>query len=306
VTSYESGALGAQPADSEIMTTPNQEAAAALLTELRPASRLTRLRQKVSPLLQLERLAVVGIVILIWNLAVKEQWVNHVYAATARQTFDELITLLGQGSFWSNVAVTLREALEGWAIGASSGLIAGLVLGRWLYVHRLFGPFLTFFNAIPKIALAPLFILWFGVGESSKVVTATLAVFFIIQVPTTAAVALLDPDLDLLATTMGAGELQRFFHIYLPGVLAAVFGALRLGAVISLLTVVFTEFLAAEKGLGQALITSTNNFDMPTAFAIMIVLATLALAINGAIGILERRVMRWKEASSRTGAVISL
>jgi ABC-type nitrate/sulfonate/bicarbonate transport system permease component len=305
MTSYQPAA-GATQADGQILSTGTPATVDSLLAELSPESGLTKLRHRFSPLLQLERLAVIAVVILIWNLAVKEQWVNHIYAATARQTFDQLITLLGEGSFWSNVAVTLREALEGWAIGASCGLIAGLMLGRWLHAHRLFGPFLTFFNAIPKIALAPLFILWFGVGESSKVVTATLAVFFIIQVPTTAAVALLDPDLELVATTMGANELQRFLHVYLPGVLAAVFGALRLGAVISLLTVVFTEFLAAEKGLGQALITSTNNFDIPTAFAIMFVLAALALAINGAIGMLERRFMRWKDASSRTGAVISL
>jgi NitT/TauT family transport system permease protein len=278
----------------------------AVMTGLDPESGIKRLRQKVSPLLQIERLLVVVAVIIIWNFAVKEHWINHVYAATPRQTFDRLISMLSEGSFWSNVAVTLQEALEGWAIGASFGLVAGLVLGRWLHMQRLFGPLLTFFNALPKIALAPLFILWFGVGEPSKVVTATLAVFFIVQVPTTAAFSLLDPDIDMVATTMGAGELQRFFHIYLPGVLAAVFGALRLGAVISLLTVVFTEFLAAEKGLGQALITSTNNFDMPTAFAIMIVLATLALAINAVIGILERRLMRWQAASSRSGSVISL
>jgi NitT/TauT family transport system permease protein len=92
----------------------------------------------------------------------------------------------------------------------------------------------------------------------------------------------------------------------LPGVLSAVFGALRLGAVIALLTVVFTEFLAAQRGLGQRHISSTNNFDMKTAFAIMIVLALLALAINGAVGLLERRLMRWKDISSSSGSVISL
>jgi NitT/TauT family transport system permease protein len=262
--------------------------------------------RKASPMLQLERLAVLVLLIVIWNLAVKEGWINHVYSATARQTFRQLGHLLTESLFWSDLGVTLREALEGWVVGAALGLTVGLLLGRSLHAHRLFGPFLTFFNAIPKIALAPLFILWFGVGEQSKVVVAILAVFFIVQVPTTAAVALVNPDLDTVATTMGANQFQRFVHIYLPGVLSAVFGALRLGAVIALLTVVFTEFLAAQRGLGQRLIASTNNFDMKTAFAIMIVLACLALAINGAVGLLERRLMRWKDASSSSGSVISL
>jgi ABC-type nitrate/sulfonate/bicarbonate transport system permease component len=184
-------------------------------------------------------------------------------------------------------------------------LTIGLLLGRSLHAHRLFGPYLTFFNAIPKIALTPLFVLWFGVGEQSKVVMAILSVFFIVQVPTTAAVALVNPDLDPVATSKGANQIQRFGHIYLPGALSAVF-ALRLGAVIALLTVVFTEFLAAQRGLGQGLISSTNNFDMKTAFAIMIVLALLALASNGAVGLLERRLMRWKDISSSCGSVISL
>jgi NitT/TauT family transport system permease protein len=134
--------------------------------------------------------------IVIWNLAVKEGWINHVYSATARQTFRQLGHLLTQSLFWSDLTVTLREALEGWAIGAALGLTIGLLLGRSLHAHRLFGPYLTFFNAIPKIALAPLFVLWFGVGEQSKVVMAILSVFFIVQVPTTAAVALVNPDLD--------------------------------------------------------------------------------------------------------------
>lgn len=129
-------------------------------------------------------------------------------------------------------------------------------------------------------------------------VTAILSVFFIVQVPPTAAVAPVNPDLDTVARTMDANQLQRFVYIYLPGVLASVFGALRLGAVIALLTAVFTEFLVAQSGLGQRLITATNNFDMKTAFAVMIVLDALALAMNGVVGLVERRIMRWQEASS--------
>lgn len=274
--------------------------------EPQPPNWRRRTSKRTSPLLQAERLAVFAVLIVVWNLAVKYGWINHVYSATARQTFDQLVSLLGQPLFWSDLKVTLTEALAGWVIGAALGLVAGLILGRSVHGNRLFGPYLTFFNAIPKIALAPLFILWFGVGEESKVVTSVLSVFFIVQIPTMAAVALLNPDLDTVARTMGASQLQRFVNIYLPGVLSAVFGALRLGAVISLLTVVFTEFLAAQAGLGQRLITATNNFDMKTAFAIMIVLALLALAINGVIGLIERRLMRWQDASSGTGSVISL
>lgn len=262
-------------------------------------------RRRLTVLIQVERLAVLIVLLLIWNLAVKEKWINPLYAATPRNTFDHLFSLLGQHSFWTDFVVTLREALLGWAVGSAAGLVVGLVLGRSLHALRVAGPYLTFMNAVPKIALAPIIILWFGIGESSKVVTAILVVFFIVQVPTTAAVALVDPDLDAVATTMGANEMQRFSKVYFPGILAATFGALRLAAVMSLLTVVFAEFLAARQGLGQRLITSTNQFQMANAFALMIVLAVLALLVNGMIGIVERRVLRW-QGSATKGAVVSL
>ena len=113
---------------------------------------------------------------------------------------------------------------------------------------------------------------------------------------------LVDNDLEIMARTLGAGQLQRFRKIVLPGILPAIFGALRLAAVISLLVVVFTEFIASRRGLGQRLIAATNQFDMDVAFALMGVLALLALLVNAVIGLIERRVLRWQE-STQGGSV---
>ena len=254
---------------------------------------------------QLERLVVLVVILVVWALAVDREWINPLYAATPSETFSDLFEMFGESSFWNDLSVTLREALLGFLFGSVLGLAAGLLLGRWRQGQKVFGPFLTFFNAIPKIAMAPIFILFFGIGETSKIVTAAIVVFFIVQVPTMAAVALTNPDLDTVVTTMGANERQKYFKVYLPGILAAVFGALRLAAVLALLTVVFTEFLAAQAGLGQRLITATNQFNMPNAFAIMIVLALLALSINGVVGLAERHFLRWQSSDLR-GSVVSL
>jgi NitT/TauT family transport system permease protein len=258
----------------------------------------------MDPGVQLARVAVLVAALLLWTLAVDQGWVLRLYAATPGQTWDKLVSLLGTGSFWSDLGVTLQEALIGWVIGAAAGLAAGLVLGRWQRAAKVMDPYLTFVNATPKIALAPFFILWFGIGVTSKIVLAATIVFFIVQVPTQAAVALVPPDLDTVVTTMGATELQKFRKVVLPGIMASVFGALRLGAVYSLLAVVLGEFIAAKSGLGQHLITSTNQFDMATAFALLIVLALLAVGINSVIGLAERRVLRWRawEARGRVGS----
>ncbi|MGE3619089.1 MAG: ABC transporter permease [Acidimicrobiia bacterium] len=264
-----------------------------------------RVRDRIDVPVQVGRAAVFVAFVGLWSFGVEQEWVRPLYSATPKETFDRLVELVSEGAFWRDLLVTLREAFSGWLIGSVLGLCVGMVLGRWPRLAKVFGPYLTFANATPKIAFAPLLILWFGIGESSKVALAVIISFFIVQVSTQAAVSLLDPDLTTVATTMGASELQRFRKVILPGILAAVFGAFRLAAVYALLAAVLGEFLASREGLGQRLITSTNLFDMPTAFALIIVLATLALVLNGAVGLVERRLMRWQSQSSR-GPSVSL
>ena len=251
------------------------------------------------------RLAVLVFILVLWHYAVELGWVLDLYAATPVETFQRLFELLGDATFWNNLRITLQETVAGWALGSSLGLIVGLLLGRWVRAARIFDPYLIFMNATPKIALAPFFILWFGIDQTSKVMLAATIVFFIVQVPTQSAVSMLQPDLDTVATTMGATEMQKFRMVVLPGIMPSVFGALRLALVYSLLAVVLGEFIASRAGLGQALITSTNQFDMPTAFALLIVLATIAVLINIGLAAVENHFSRWKSADMR-GKTISL
>lgn len=244
------------------------------------------------------QILILVVLIGLWHWSVEAEWMPRIYTATPIDTFHRLIELFQQPLFWNSMRVTLQETLFGWIFGCSSGLVAGLLLGRWSRAAAVFDPYLTYANATPKIALAPFFILWFGVGLDSKVVLAAVIVFFIVQVPTQAAVSQVSPDLNTVATTMGATEMQKFRMVVLPGIMAPVFGAFRLGAVYSLLAVVMGEFIAAREGLGQALITSTNQFDMRTAFALLIVLATLAVLINFLVSAVERRVLRWRTESA--------
>jgi NitT/TauT family transport system permease protein len=209
--------------------------------------------------------------------------------------------LFGTASFWADFRVTMYETTLGWLIGAAAGLLVGLALGRWRTMMSVFDPYLTFANAMPKIALAPFFILWFGVGTNSKIVLAITIVFFIVEVPTQAAARQIDPDLVLVVETMATTPLQQFRKVVVPSLVPTIFGALRLGAVYALLSVVLGEFMAAKLGLGQALLTSTNNFDMATAFALLIVLALLAVIISGLLGLVEHRLLRWQDVGQGRG-----
>ncbi len=290
--------------DDRLDLSVSRDAAPALESlPLPPESWWQRFNRVVDPAAQLLRIAVIAAFLLLWKFAA-DNWINPLFAAGPSETWASFKDLLSERLFWEDLVVTTREAVLGWAIGASLGMLAGLILGRWKLAAKGFGPMLTFLNALPKIALAPIFILWFGIGEASKVFASVIAVFFIVQIPTQAASSLVDRDLEVMARTMGASQFQRFTKIVLPGILPAIFGALRLAAVISLLVVVFTEFISSKRGVGQRLISSTNQFDMGSAFALMGVLALMALVLNAVIGFVERRVLRWQE--SQQGGSVTL
>ena len=231
--------------------------------------------------------------------------INSIFYAVPTDVWGYLADYYHDLMFWKDLWVTLQEAIWGFVIGGSTGFIVGIVLGYFLRLQKIFGPFLVFANAVPKIAFAPILILWYGVDMGSKIALATIIVFFIVQMPTTAAVGLVDPDLNMLATTMGATKSQLFKKVVIPGIMPAVFGALRLAAIYAMLSVVFGEFIASKRGLGQRLLVSTNMFNMADAFALMLVLAIVALALNGVIGLAERRVLKW-QTTRRGGQVISL
>ena len=231
--------------------------------------------------------------------------VPETFRASPYETWVYFTEIYHEQLFWQDLWVTVKEALIGFVLGSLLGLIVGIILGRFQRAARTLGPFVVIINAMPKIAFLPLILIVYGVGETSKVVLAVLIVFFIVEVPTQSAVALVDPDLDLVSRTMGATQRQRFLKVTLPGITPAVFGALRLSAVISVLAVVFGEIFSAKRGLGQRLITAANQLSYGDTFAIVFILALIALIMNGGIGFVERKALRW-QTTQEGGQVISL
>tara|TARA_Y100001970_G_scaffold62591_1_gene80017 strand:- start:4953 stop:5903 length:951 start_codon:yes stop_codon:yes gene_type:complete len=221
------------------------------------------------------------------------------------EAWDFLVDIWNDSLFWGDFWVTLQEALLGFVIGSGSGFLVGLILGSFRKVGKVFSPFLIFTNAVPKIALAPILILWYGVDIASKVALATIIVFFIVQIPVQAAVSGVDPDLDVVATSMGATQFQKFRFVVIPGILGPLFGALRLSSIYSILAVVLGEFIVSKRGLGQRLLYETNNFGMGKAIGLITILAGLALIFNAIIGLMERKFLRWQDTEAR-GKVVSL
>ena len=277
-----------------------------------------RLRRLDIPV-QLMRIAILFVIWALWHYEVVwDGWdglsifgiqpfpdVPETFRASPGETWEYFTQIYHEKLFWEDLWVTVKEALFGFVIGSILGLLVGIALGRFRQLAKTVGPFIVIVNAMPKIAFLPLILIVYGVGETSKVVLAVIIVFFIVQVPTQAAVALVDPDLELVARTMGASQRQLFTKVTLPGITPAVFGALRLSAVISVLAVVFGEIFSARRGLGQRLITAANQLSYGDTFAIVFILALIALIMNGMIGFAERKALRW-QTSHQGGQVISL
>ncbi len=229
--------------------------------------------------------------------------VSPVFRASPAGTWDYLVKVLPDSLFWQDAWVTMKEALIAFVIASILGVAAGIILGNFQRAQKIFSPFIILINAMPKIAFLPLILVVYGVGEMSKVVLAVIIAFFIVQVPTQAAVSLVDPDLITVARTMGASNSQIFRMVTVPAISPAILGALRLAAILSVQGAVFGEIFASKRGLGQRLITSANMLDYNGLFAIVFVLAIFALILNGVIGRAEKHFLRWQIGQQSTQVV---
>lgn len=261
----------------------------------RPARRLGgRWGALRRPLLLLAlQIALVVLLLVGWSESVKRGWVDPFFVSTPGQVGDFLWEFFTSGDAWPHIWATVQATFLGFAVGSLAGVVVGLLLSRFAFAGSLLRPFLTAFNALPRVALAPMFILWFGIGMASKVYLAVSLVFFVVLIGTEAAVKSVDRDLLTMARLMGASERQRYVKVVLPASVPTIFAALRLGGVYSLLGVVVGEMLAGRLGLGQLITMYSGTYEPAGVFGVMLILVLIALVLNGAMALLERRLMRW-------------
>jgi len=276
-----------------------------IIAEYQPPTQRQKAIKSLRIPIQLGKLVVIAGAVLVWHFIYRWNVINKAFIASPKQTLDWFGNNWDNGEVWRDIKVTLREAMFGWIIGSIGGLLLGLVMARFKTLWEVTSPVFTFLNAAPRTAFAPILILIFGLAETSKVVLAASIVFFIVMVPTRAAAGMIDPDLETVMTTMGGRERDRFFKVILPSVLTSVFGAIRLGSVWALLGATFAELFGAKYGLGLRYIAATNVLNMSEAFGVIFIIAMLAIIINGAVGLLERRLMRW-QATSTKGSVMTI
>jgi NitT/TauT family transport system permease protein len=207
-----------------------------------------------------------------------------------------LIRMVGTATFVANFKVTMIELFAGYALGAIGGLLLATAVGTVGLLHRVVHPFLLAFYAIPKIALAPLFIMWFGLGMLPKIVLAAIFVFFVVFMNTLEGLRTVHPGLLNVARVMGASPRQLLTTISLPTVVPFVLTALRIAVPEAMIGAVIGEFIAASAGLGHAVLSASNQFNTAAVLAGVTVLLIVVLALDGVVSAVERRLLRWRAA----------
>jgi len=199
-----------------------------------------------------------------------------------------------EGHLWPDLGYTVAGTLISFALGSIAAVALGLAFTQWPPLERAMDPYLTVVNAMPRFALAPLFLLWFGLGIGSKIAMGTSLSFFIVLGNTVAGIRGVPQDFLTLSRSLGATPGQLFFKVTLPSAVPVIFSGLRLGLIFSMLGVVGAEIIAAEHGLGQTLAYLQSNFNMDGVMALLFLLAGLGMLVTKGMARLERWLLRWQ------------
>jgi NitT/TauT family transport system permease protein len=198
------------------------------------------------------------------------------------------------GSIFVHVAATVYATLLGFLIGTVAGLVLGVWLGLSPFASRLLDPYLSALNALPKVALAPLFVLWFGIGIESKIALAAILVLFLVFLNTYSGVREVDQDLIDCVRLMRANRFQVLTKVIIPSTASWVFASLKISVPYALIGAVLGEMIAANRGLGYLVQFSGAQFDTAGVFAALVVIAVLAVVLNGVVGVFQKRAERWR------------
>lgn len=240
------------------------------------------------------RLALLAALIGLWQLVVIFNLADRIVTGTPYEVGAYLWQAVQGRELWINLAATMQATVIAFVLASLVGVLIGITLALLPQVEKVVEPFLSTFNAMPRIALAPIFIVAFGLTMTAKVAVAFSIVIFIMIVSARAGVRSVDNDIMRLAYVLGASRRQLFAKVLVPTAIPTIFGGLRLAVIYSLLGVVTAELIGSTDGMGQLLQEALALFQINKMYGLLIVLAIVASLMNMAMGLLERYLLRWQ------------
>jgi NitT/TauT family transport system permease protein len=260
--------------------------------ELAPGwrSRLARLGHLLLGLLP-------GIALIVFWQWAAGRLIKEIYISKPTAVAQRLYEIFASGEIYPHLWTTAQELVLGYVIGVALGVGGGYALGRSRRMADVLEPYVMAFYGIPKIALAPLFIIWFGIGIWSKVALASIMVFFLVFYNVFSGVREVDQELVNLTRVMGANERQLTRHVYLPAAAPYVMLGMRMAIPYSVIGVIVGEFTSSIQGLGLFIHEASATYDPAGVFAGITILLVFVIAANLLANRLERRLLRWRTPS---------
>jgi NitT/TauT family transport system permease protein len=206
------------------------------------------------------------------------------------------------GSIWKHLWITLAESMLAFAIGSVGGILIGFWFARKPTIAAVFDPYVKMINALPRVVLAPIFTLWFGLGIWSKVALGVTLVFFIVFFNVYQGVREVSPAVLANARMLGMNERQLMRHVYWPSALSWMFSSLHTSVGFAVVGAVVGEYLGSAGGLGYLIQQAEGVFDVAGVFAGMVVLAAFVVLIDGVVSLVERRLLIWRPVANETPA----
>ena len=256
-------------------------------TQPRPAASRRRL------LIYLWRGALLAATLVVWQ-AVSDLGKIAFYISSPSAIWAREVQWIADGTLWFHTSITVEETVAGFICGALAGIAAGFFIGPQRTLGEVLDPFILAVYAIPKVALAPLFIVWFGVGLWMKVVLATVTVFFIVFFNTVAGVRNVDPDLVNAVWLMGGSARTILLKVVVPHAMSSALTGARIAIPYALIGAVVGELIASNRGIGYLISSTASQFDTAGTFAALIVLTILAACLNALVNVIDRHTSRWK------------
>jgi NitT/TauT family transport system permease protein len=245
----------------------------------------------------LQAAAVIGFFAL-WEIGVRLGWISAFLVGSPFGIFSVAFKMIGSGELLSDTWYTLFEAILGFVIGTIFGSLLGLALWYSVFVARLVEPFIVAINSVPKIALAPIVVLWFGTGLVSKVALSVSLTAIVALIAAYQAAKDADVDLQSLLISMGADKHQVFFKAVVPSTLPSIIATFRINIGFGLVGAVVGEFISSQRGLGHLIYTASSLYDLNTVWVGLFTLMIMGFVLYYVIDIIERASLPWKQSNT--------
>lgn len=238
--------------------------------------------------------ASIAALVMLWQLGSSLGWISPVFLPAPNEVAGAIYRMAVSGELWRHLSASLWRIVIGWTLGTVVGVAAGFAMGLFTIARSPMQAFVGILFPVPKIALVPLFIIWFGIDEGSKIATIAIGVFFPTVINTASGVEAVQKNLIRLGQSFNLSRWSIITKIILPGALPSILAGFRITLSVSILLLVAAEMIGAQEGLGAYIIRAGDLFQTDSLIGGVVILAALGLLFVGMLGLVERRLLRWR------------